>query len=227
MRPSIRRQPTNSICQLRHLRKKLLYLLLGLLSLLSVLTLSGLPAAVATETVPIALTQGIAQNPSALAEQGQMHYEAGDYEAAVRAWQQAIALLDTAREKLEQARILSNLSLAYQQLGRWDEAQVAISQSLAVLSSSGETSAHQQAVLGQAWAARGALAQAQSRPEEAVEAFETAETFYRAANDTAGILRSQVNQARALQAGGYYRRALSLLEGIQPPLQEQPSSVTV
>lgn len=59
-------------------------------------------------------------------------------------------------------------------------------------------------------------------PEAALDAWRQAETLYRTLGDQTGIIGTQLNQAKALQASGFYRRARVLLESLQPLLQQQP-----
>jgi tetratricopeptide (TPR) repeat protein len=56
-------------------------------------------------------------------------YAAGEFGEAVNYWQQAVAGFEIGGDWLNQAIALSNLSLTYQQLGRWEEANRAIAQS--------------------------------------------------------------------------------------------------
>jgi CHAT domain-containing protein len=65
---------------------------------------------------------------------------------------------------------------------------------------------------------------AQGKATEALLTWQQAETAYRKVNDTSGILGSQINQARALQAEGLYRRATTLLTQVEQSLQNQPDS---
>lgn len=59
---------------------------------------------------------------------------------------------------------------------------------------------------------------------EALTLWQQAERAYREQNDIDGILGSQINQARALQAAGFYKRATALLIQVEEALQKQPDS---
>ncbi|MEL6880813.1 MAG: tetratricopeptide repeat protein, partial [Cyanobacteria bacterium J06607_10] len=82
---------------------------------------------------------------------------------------------------------------------------------------------HQQA---QAYTQQGTQLLLQSRPADALEAFTAATEHYITANDLPGILQSQIHQAQALQALGFYRRALFILTDLPVPLTEQADSLT-
>lgn len=82
---------------------------------------------------------------------------------------------------------------------------------------------HQQA---QAYTQQGTQLLLQSRPADALEAFTAATEHYTTADDLPGILQSQIHQAQALQALGFYRRALFILTDLPVPLTEQADSLT-
>ena len=72
-----------------------------------------------------------------LVQQGRELYEAEKFSQAVQVWQQAALAYQARKDKLSQAMVLSNLSLAYQQLGQWRQATVAIASCLNLLGYSG------------------------------------------------------------------------------------------
>jgi CHAT domain-containing protein len=64
----------------------------------------------------------------------------------------------------------------------------------------------------------------QGNPEAALQSWQQAETLYRQAGNTTGMIGTQLNQAKALQALGFFRRAKTLLEQGLPTLRSQPDS---
>ena len=70
----------------------------------------------------------------------------------------------------------------------------------------------------------GQQAFAAGQPEAALEYWEQAEVQYRQANDDLGIWGSQLNQAKALQTIGFYRRAHDRLRQLVTPLETEPPS---
>lgn len=64
----------------------------------------------------------------------------------------------------------------------------------------------------------------QGNPQAALEQWQQAERFYRKDNNQTGITGAQLNQARALQSLGFYRRARTLLDKIVTIQQQQPNS---
>jgi len=100
-------------------------------------------------------------------QQGRELYETGQYAQAAVVWQQAAKAYQASGDKLNQAMALSNLALAYQQLGNWSQANQAIATSLKLLSTSA-TNPQQAQVLAQAWNNQGSLQFAQGQAEQAL-----------------------------------------------------------
>lgn len=168
------------------------------------------------------LPDAIAPVPSADPLQpGKALYDAGRFTEAAALLQQALQTDRVQADPLQQAVVWSNLSLTYQQLGAWAEAKQAIDRSLQFLASAGNLP-----VLAQALDIQGRLALATGQPEQALEIWQQSERVYQQANDRLGETRSRINQAQALQALGFYRRALELLRQTGQTLQPQPDSLT-
>jgi tetratricopeptide (TPR) repeat protein len=141
-------------------------------------------------------------NIDALVQQGRDYYESGQFAQAATVWEQAASSFATQRDGLNQAMVLSNLSLAYQRLGQWTRAKDAIAKSLDLLQSTTDTSPSRICILAQALNTQGSLQLAQGQTEQALATWQKAEAAYQQANDEAGILRSQINQAQALKTLG-------------------------
>lgn len=154
-----------------------------------------------------------------LVEQGRKYYEAERFAQAVASWQQAISAF-TSGDELTKAMTLGNLSLAYQQLGQWNEAEKAITQSLNLL----KTPKPNPQVLAQILDIKGRLLLAQSKAEDALNIWQQAANIYEKIDDTNSIIRNQINQAQALQTLGYYRQSQKILKQSIQILQQQPNS---
>jgi len=83
-------------------------------------------------TAETAIVQGTTTAQD-LVEQGRTLYEAERFNDAAELLQQAADAFKAQGDRLKQAITLSNLSLAYQQLGEWQKAEQAITQSLNLL----------------------------------------------------------------------------------------------
>lgn len=170
--------------------------------------------------------QSSVSNSSQLLQQGREYYEASQFAQAVTVWEQAASAFATPGDSLNQAMALSNLSLAYQQLGRWQEAKAALAKSLDLLETGQATGTDtaQQRVLAQALNTQGRLQLALGQAQQALTTWKQAAATYEQAKDDSGMLISRINQAQALKALGLYRRALTTLTEVNNILQKQPES---
>ena len=158
--------------------------------------------------------------------QGKRLYQINDFEQAALVWQQAAQAYQENGDQLSQARVLSNLSLAYQQLGRWEAAREAVTDSLEFLliKTESKLSIDQTRVLAQALNTLGRLQLATGQTDQALQTWQRATDAYTQAQNEQGVLQSQVNQAEALQGLGFTRRALNLLTQVNQVLKTQPPS---
>ena len=152
-----------------------------------------------------------------LMQQGQTAYGLGQYQTAAEVWQRAVQQ----GLPLERASGLSNLGLAYLQLGDYAEATTVIVEALEQLETE-ETSSQQQRVLAQVLSTQGKLYMAQGKLSEALTVLKQAEVAY--GGDEAGVLRSQLNQAQILRVQGHYRQTLKQLDAIATDLDALPNS---
>jgi CHAT domain-containing protein len=157
-------------------------------------------------------------------QQGKELYQAGQFSEAVTAWQKAAAMFEAQGDVLNQALTLSFVASAFEQLGQWTEATKVITQSLQLLANNKQQTTNLQLILAQALNTQGNLQLTQGQESDALETWQKAEAAYQKAGDQVGILGSQINQARALQALGLYRRASIILEQVEQTLQKQPDS---
>ena len=160
-----------------------------------------------------------------LLEQGRIAYQAGRYQEAVNILQQALAEEQTQADNLQQAMILSNLALTYQQLGKWAEASNYLEASLKILEQL-ESSRDRTLILAQTLDIQGQLQLVRGQAELALETWSQAAAIYEQAGQQKGVIRSRINQAQALQTLGFYRRAVKTLTKLEQTLQERPDSLT-
>jgi CHAT domain-containing protein/tetratricopeptide (TPR) repeat protein len=179
------------------------------------------PPATSQTTAQIAQTSSDAQ---ALDRQGRQRYEARQYAEAVIFWQQAIAAFTATGDRVGQAQTLSNLSLAYQQLGQWDQASKAIANSLEFIQDSRFKIQDSSLLLAQALDVQGRLQLSRGKAEDALVTWQQAEKIYRQLKDQARLVRNQINQAQALQTLGLYPQAQKQLTATTHILQNQPDS---
>ena len=211
----------------RRRHRTLTYLAFATLGCVISLSLMGLglrPVSAASPPNPL-IVQSLTE--AAQAEQhGKALYDMGQFAAAAEVWRQAAQIYANQGDQAGQARSLSNLSLAYQQLGHWPEATQAIATCLQLLQYDAESnvSTSELAVLAQALNTQGGLQLALGQSEQALATWRQATALYHQAEDEIGAIRSQINQAQAMRALGFYRRALDTLIEVNQILQTQPDS---
>ena len=191
--------------------------------------LAGLGVGITPAWAQVPATPPLVQTlPDALEldKQGRGFYDTGQFNEAVRVWQQAAATFEAQGDKLRQAMTLSNLSLAYQQMGEWSLATKAVEDSLNLLQAGQNlaNSKDQLKVLAQALEVQGRLQLARGQAQAAQSTWQKATDTYAQVGDEVGVIRSRINQTQALRALGLYRRALSTLEEVEETLQKQPDS---
>ncbi|MFN6566023.1 CHAT domain-containing protein [Dendronalium sp. ChiSLP03b] len=157
---------------------------------------------------------------SDLIEQGRELYQAERFAEAVTIWQQA--LKGHQENPLVEAMVLNYLSLAYQQLGRWQQATQAITSSLKLTQNSKNITQQAKLIFAQALNTQGSLQLAQGQAEQALNTWQQATAAYTKAGYASGRIGSLVNQAQAQQALGLYLQARKTLAEVEQALENQP-----
>lgn len=201
------------------------YTFLSLLLSLSTAYLPVLPEQAWSLTIPATLTQQRVEISSDLVQRGRQFYEAGQFSEAVTTWQQAIQTYQAQGETLNQATVLANLSLAYQQLGQWQPAETAIATSLDLAEQS-IVSNQQSAVIAQILDTKGSWQFGRGEHEAAIATWQEAMRIHERLGDDFSRVRNLLNQVQALKALGFYRRALKTSDTANQVLQTQPDSLT-
>lgn len=158
-----------------------------------------------------------------LIEQGKKLYETGRFTEAVNLLKQAAAKYQANGDKLNQATTLSNISLAYQKLGQWQEAQKNINSSLKLLHFLPKNKIAK--VYAQSLDVKGSLQFAQGQFQDAILTWQNAEKFYSQLNLQPALIQSRINQAQAMQALGLFIKAQKTLVSVQEILNKQSNSV--
>lgn len=194
-----------------------------LLVLLFLMALMFAIAPASLAKLPAADLMPPSSNPAETVERSRSLYEAGEYEQATALLRQAIQTYQTQGDDLRRAIALSNLALLYQQLGNWTAANSTIQISLDLLAAPAD-SQHLSAQ-AQALDIQGRLQLAQGQTEPALTSWQQAAERYQQLGDTDRLVRSQIDQSRALQRLGLYRRSIGLLSELNQILQTQPDSL--
>ncbi|MEG4817938.1 CHAT domain-containing protein [Microcoleus sp. K5-D4] len=139
-------------------------------------------------------------------------YAAGEFEEAAKYWQQAAAAFEIKGDWLNQAIALSNLSLTYQQFGRWQEAENAIEKSLSLLPpDSGENSPAELRAIAQILDIKGNGQLERGQANNALKTWQQSASIYVKLKDEFGWQRSLISQVKAMQGLGLYDRACQAL----------------
>ncbi|WP_445633491.1 CHAT domain-containing protein [Nostoc sp. DSM 114161] len=173
---------------------------------------------IASSAQPLVIKEKIAQE-SNLIQQGRELYQAQRYAEAINIWQLA---LKAEKNPSSKAMVLNYLSLAYQQLGNWQQASETISSSLNLIQNSQQATPQTKLILAQALNTQGSLQLAQGKAEQALNTWQQATTIYTAAGYTQGRIGSLINQAQAQQALGLYLQARKTLAQVEQTLENQP-----
>lgn len=150
---------------------------------------------------------------SELVEQGRALYTKGQFNQAASTWEQAAQAYESQGDSLHQAMALSYLSLAYQKLQQWFDAEDAIAFSLNLLETGSDLrdSPDYQQIQAQALNTLGSLELALGQPDTALEAWQFATEIYQQLKDDIGITGTLINQAQAMEALGLHRRTCKTL----------------
>ncbi|MBF2046348.1 MAG: CHAT domain-containing protein [Elainella sp. C42_A2020_010] len=144
-------------------------------------------------------------------ERGRAAYQQERWEDAIAIWQMALKTQgDNLATDLAQATLWTYLGMAYQKMDRWEEAQTAVDTALQRLEAI--TPSNQRShLLAQALNVQGQLKLAEGEVEQAILTWQRVTQIYQDLNYDPGVTGSRINQARALEINGYYRRACQVL----------------
>ena len=154
---------------------------------------------------PTVFAQVEYRTPQQLIQQGQQLHSNQEYNSAVSVWQKAI--VSSPDNSLNRAIALSNLSLSYQQLGQWQEAENSVNQSLEILRSLPNTE-EQSKILSKTLDIKGSLLYATSQYQDALETWREGAIIHPTLK---GKKLNQMNQAQAMQSLGLYPLACQTL----------------
>jgi len=155
-------------------------------------------------------------------DRGRQLANAGRFTAAIDNWERAASAFSNRGDRVGEALTRSYLAYAYLQLGEFDRAKAAISDSQETIATADGPDVT--LVTAQILNTEGYVQLATGNPEAALDTWEQAAATYRRAGDEAGALGATVNQAQALQTLGLYGRARSTLERESDRVLEQPDS---
>ncbi|MGK7951011.1 MAG: CHAT domain-containing protein [Xenococcaceae cyanobacterium] len=161
----------------------------------------------------------ISQPVNQLLLQGKTLYEAGKYLEAVEVLQQAVDIYRSKQDDLKEAMTLSNLSLAYQQLGKWELAENAIERCLKLIEAQEDKQ-----LLAPALEIQASLQFSRSQLQQALASWQRLAEIYSQTDRETKLIQSKLNAVAAMQGLGFYRQAEQTLTETNLLLQKQPNS---
>ncbi|MGK7945061.1 MAG: CHAT domain-containing protein, partial [Microcystaceae cyanobacterium] len=176
-----------------------------------------------TDNSEISLLKSNSPNLTQLTEKGNASYQAENYAQAIKFWEKELNYLDNSRSKLDKAEILTNLALAYQKVGKIDQAREASTLSLNILQDQPQNSANL-ILLARALNNQGVLQLTWGQSEAALNSFKQATTLYKQNNLTNSQHNAILNQVYALKDQGRNQAALKLLNPLYQQQQNKPDS---
>ncbi|MHC5937275.1 CHAT domain-containing protein [Nostoc sp.] len=203
-----------------------LYFLIALVCILGSPVLAKVPGSInSSSQLPInsLMSLTLAVDPASLLQQGKLLYNTGNFAKAVEVLQQAVQAYKQQGKTLRLAATLSNLSLAYQQLGAWSQAQQAITESLNMLK--GQDGNQNLQIFAQSLDIQGRLQLAMGKAEAALATWQQTEKIYKEVDNKSGVVRSLINQAQAWRTQGFYPRSVKTLDQVSQTLKSQPDSI--
>jgi CHAT domain-containing protein len=172
----------------------------------------------------------IAQQPPSksvsLEARGMELYHQGQLKSAIESWEQAAQSYASLKDILAQSRVLSNIALAYGELGDWKRAKNVIESSFKSieLNKSLARDREYQRTLAQISNNRGILELSLGNGESAITLWQQAASYYQQVGDELGILRTIINQTNAFKQLGFDHRAYKTWQKNEPLLSKQPDS---
>ncbi len=193
--------------------------------------LCWLYSSVKASAAPATLTPSVEQSTltasaaDLLVQKGRGLYESGQFIRAAQLFQQAITASNRAGDSLREAMSLGNLSLTYQRLGQWTDAEQRIGEGLSLLEKGRVDPDLNMQVLAQLFDIKGRLELERGRPQDALSSWKQAATAYNQSGASAKVVQSQINQAQAQQSLGQYRQARATLLATKTQLNSEADSV--
>ena len=168
---------------------------------------------------------------SSTVSDGQALYQAGQFLQAADVLRAAASDFQVKGDALDRALVLSYLSLTYQQLGQLQQAEAVMAGAIAQIDTQTPTQTLPQSnvkfVLAQILNNQGQLQFSQGQLETALETWRKSEALYRTQGDLVGEIGTRINQARAMQALGFYLRARTTLQQVEASLFGQSDRLKV
>lgn len=215
--------------------KKVLLLLLGLIVALISPALWGFTGEITiakdiANPIMASDDRSIDPNPQSLLAKGIEAYEAESFIEAVNYWQNANQIFIDREDILSQALAHSYLSLAYQKLGRWQEAETSLKSGQELIKNldRGERGSFENRIYLEVEAkifnSQAHFYWRRGELESALQSWEIVIANCRQLDDFYGMTTAKINRAQTLQSLGFTSKARGELEEIYGRLEGRSNS---
>ncbi|GAB4313828.1 MAG: hypothetical protein Kow0091_20770 [Geminocystis sp.] len=152
-----------------------------------------------------------------LIEKGINHYENGQFQEAITKWQEALKEFE--EDSLTQSIIFNNIAIALTQLGEWEKAEETVKTSREILNNISNNSQLKQSIQAQFFNNLAIIELARGDGLQALKYWQSATQIYEQIGDQKGVIRSLINQSKALKYLGLNLQAKQLLQEINTNLE--------
>ncbi|MBD2395170.1 CHAT domain-containing protein [Cyanobacterium aponinum FACHB-4101] len=152
-----------------------------------------------------------------LIEKGVNHYENGQFQEAITKWQEALKEFE--EDSLTQSIIFNNIAIALTQLGEWEKAEETVKTSQEILNNISNNSQLKQSIQAQFFNNLAIIELARGDGLQALKYWQSATQIYEQIGDQKGVIRSLINQSKALKYLGLNLQAKQLLQEINTNLE--------
>ena len=158
-----------------------------------------------------------------LLQEGIKLYEQGAFAAAGDIWLKSATLATQQSDILGEALALNNLSSAYQELGKWQDSRAVSEKSLKILGEHSDVvdKPGYWSILAKIYNTKGNWQLHAGQIQPALASWRNAAQYYTRTNDKLGLIKTQINQAKALQALGSTVQAIDVLHQVNDSLQRE------
>ncbi len=175
-------------------------------------------------------------NAQNLVQQGRQSYQAEKYQEVIDKLEQAVDIFAKLEQLESEAITQSNLSLVYQQLGKWKKARSAIEQSFKLLEFNydlnnpdtwkiEDIAKGRLPIIAQVINTYGRLLYFQGNFDRSLASWQFVTKISQKLNNNRGIVTSQINQGQALLALGLSQEAKNISELVQRNLDYLPDDL--
>ena len=193
----------------------------------SLLFIATLLIIVLLQIIPLTAKPTHLSANTSLLEIAKQKYDQGLLNASAETLKQAVIVSRDDGETAEEAKALSLLSLVYEKMGDWQDAEQAITDSLSLsekLLQANTVNPEIISLRAQILNRRGRWQLATGNAQAALNTARQAELLYSRLDDFTGSMGSKINQIQALKTLGYYQQAKKIQQRLSERIESLPDT---